>query len=86
MVTDRAGLVSPVHHGLVQPDLLGGVPKRAAILNGTLVACLVMATSIWWLVGVGLALHGFAYWATKRDPEWVPVTVRYWKTSRYYDV
>ena len=83
---DREGLISPVHHGLVQPLLLGGIPKRAAILNGTLTACLVQGTKIWWLLGVGVLLHALAYWATQRDPEWMAVGLKYWKTARVFDV
>ena len=86
MVSDRDGLISPVHHSLVTHDLLGGIPRRAAILNGTITACLVQGTKLWWLAGVGVALHALMYWATKRDPEWFPVLIRYLKSGRYYDV
>jgi type IV secretion system protein TrbD len=84
--SDREGLISLVHQSLVQPQLMGGIPKRAAILNGTITACLVQGTKIWWLIGVGLVLHVLMYWMTQRDPEWMAVSMRYWKTARYFDV
>ena len=79
-------LRTPVHHSLLDRPTIGGIPKRVAILNGTLTGCLVQGTRLWWLIGVGVAIHALAYWATKKDPEFLQVATRYWKTCRFYDV
>ena len=86
MATERDGLVSPVHHSLIAPQLLCGVAKPAAILNLTIVGALVHLTHNWWLLAVGVLLHAGAYWLTKRDGEFMEVFKRYVKTYRYYDV
>jgi type IV secretory pathway TrbD component len=82
----RIGLASIVHQGLIQPHLLGGIPRRAAILNGTITAALVQATRIYWLALIGVALHAGAYWLTKRDPDWLEIARAYMRTKRFYDV
>jgi type IV secretion system protein VirB3 len=82
----RDGLASRVHQGLIQPQLLGGIPRMAAILNGTICAALVQATRLYWLALVGVGLHLGAYWLTKRDPDWLDIVRTYWRTKRFYDV
>jgi type IV secretory pathway TrbD component len=82
----REGLYSRVYHGLIQHDLLGGVPKKFATLNLTTTLALLQGTKLYWLALVGVGLHLLARWATKRDPYWMTIWIRYIKTYRYYDV
>jgi len=82
----RSGLGSRVHASLLTPDLRGGVPRRPAILNGTLTAAVFQATYIWWVIGLGIGVHWVMAQMTKRDKEWFQIAVKYWKTPRVYTV
>ena len=69
-----------LHRSLTEPILMGGAPRAAAILIGTLSAALALGLRLWlvglafWTVG-----HGVAVWLAKRDPAFVEVAVRHTK-------
>ena len=69
-----------LHRSLTEPILMGGAPRAAAILIGTLSAALALGLRLWlaglalWIVG-----HGVAVWLAKRDPSFVEVAVRHTK-------
>jgi type IV secretory pathway TrbD component len=69
-----------LHRSLTEPILLGGAPRAAAILIGTLSAVLALGLRLWipglilWIAG-----HGLAVWLAKRDPAFVDVAVRHTK-------
>ena len=69
-----------LHRSLTEPILIGGAPRAAAILIGTLSAVLALGLRLWlpglllWIVG-----HSLAVWFAKRDPAFVEVTVRHTK-------
>ncbi len=68
------GFSVPVHRSLAEPILLGGAPRRVAILVGTLAAAIGLGLRMWlpglliWSIG-----HAAAVWAAKRDPLFVDV-------------
>jgi type IV secretion system protein VirB3 len=72
------GFEAPIHRSLVEPVLLGGAPRGAAILNGTLAAALGLGLQLWiaglalWMIG-----HSICVFAAKRDPDFAPVLVRH---------
>jgi type IV secretion system protein VirB3 len=69
-----------LHRSLTEPILIGGAPRAAAILIGTLAAVLALGLRLWiaglvfWIVG-----HGLAVWLAKRDPAFVEVGARHLK-------
>jgi type IV secretion system protein TrbD len=69
-----------LHRSLTEPILMGGAPRAAAILIGTLSAVLALGLRLW-LVGLALWIigHGAAVWLAKRDPAFVEVAVRHTK-------
>ena len=73
----RAGFELVLHRSLTEPILIGGAPRAAAILIGTLSAVLALGLRLW-LVGLALWIigHGVAVWLAKRDPAFVEVAVR----------
>jgi type IV secretion system protein VirB3 len=73
-----AGFHAPVHRALTEPLLLGGAPRAAVIVNGTLAAAIGLGLRLW-LAGVALWLAGHlaAVWATRRDPAFVDVVRRH---------
>jgi len=69
-----------LHRSLTEPMLMGGAPRAAAILIGTVSAALALGLRLWlagfalWIVG-----HGVAVWLAKRDPAFVEVAIRHTK-------
>ncbi|EJW09559.1 Conjugative transfer protein TrbD [Rhodovulum sp. PH10] len=72
------GFEAPVHRALTEPILLAGAPRAIAIFNGTLAAAIGLGLRLW-IVGLvlGLAGHGAAAWAARRDPLFVDVVRRH---------
>jgi len=69
------GFTIPVRRSLTEPILLGGVPRTAAILNGTLAAALGLGLQLW--------LLGIIYYVCARDPQFMEVLVRHIKHKGY---
>ncbi|MCK1394331.1 VirB3 family type IV secretion system protein [Bradyrhizobium sp. 1] len=69
-----------LHRSLTEPILIGGAPRAAAILIGTLSAVLALGLRLWlaglvlWVIG-----HSAAVWFAKRDPAFVEVATRHTK-------
>ena len=78
------GYAIPVRRSLTQPILLGGVPRTAAILNGTLAAALGLGLQLW---GLGIlyyvCAHTLCVLAAARDPQFMDVLVRHIKHKSY---
>jgi type IV secretion system protein TrbD len=69
-----------LHRSLTEPIMLGGAPRAATILIGTIAAVLALGLRLW-IVGlvVWIAGHGIAVWFAKRDPAFVEVIARHMK-------
>ncbi|KCZ48493.1 VirB3 family type IV secretion system protein [Hyphomonas sp. CY54-11-8] len=71
------GYEIPLHRSLTEPILMGGAPRSAAILIGTLAAALALGLRLWipgllvWICG-----HTAAVWAAKADPDFMAVAMR----------
>ncbi len=69
-----------LHRSLTEHILIGGAPRAAAILIGTLSAVLALGLRLWlaglvlWVIG-----HSAAVWFAKRDPAFVEVAIRHTK-------
>jgi type IV secretory pathway TrbD component len=78
------GYFAIVHRALMEPVLLGGVPRTVAIANGTLAAAIGLGLRLWviglllWLVG-----HALAAWAARFDVQFVEVTRRHLRYPTY---
>jgi type IV secretion system protein TrbD len=76
----RDGFELVLHRSLTEPILIGGAPRAAAILIGTLAAVLALGLRLWiaglilWIAG-----HALAVWLAKRDPAFVEVATRHLK-------
>jgi type IV secretory pathway TrbD component len=69
-----------LHRSLTEPILIGGAPRAAAILIGTLAAVIGLGLRLW-IPGLvfWIAVHGLAVWLAKRDPAFVEVAARHLK-------
>ena len=71
------GYEVPLRRSLTEPILMGGAPRSAAILIGTLAAALALGLRLWipglllWIGG-----HTAAVWAAKADPDFMAVAMR----------
>ena len=71
------GFEIPLRRSLTEPILLGGAPRSAAILIGTIAAALALGLRLWipgllvWLAG-----HTGAVMAAKADPDFMSVAMR----------
>ncbi|WP_051335038.1 VirB3 family type IV secretion system protein [Bradyrhizobium sp. Ai1a-2] len=76
-----------LHRSLTEPILIGGAPRAAAILIGTLSAVLALGLRLW-LVGLVLWVigHSMAAWLAKRDPAFVEVAIPSTKGSSHAEL
>ena len=74
----------PVRRSLTEPILLGGVPRTAAILNGTIAAGLGLGLQLW---ALGLiyyvCAHTLCVFFAARDPQFMDVIIRHIKHKAY---
>lgn len=78
------GFSIPVHRSLTEEILLGGAPRAASILNGTIGAALGLGLHQWfagllfWAVAQGICVF-----AAKRDPKFFEVLIRHVRHKGY---
>ncbi len=78
------GFTIPVHRSLTEPILMGGAPRGAAILNGTIAAALGLGLQIWVLgIVYWMIAHGICVFAAKRDPKFLEVLIRHVRHKGY---
>lgn len=72
------GYALPVYRSLTEPILLGGAPRMAAIINGTIAAALGLGLQMW-AVGIifWIVAHALCVWAAKKDPKFLEVVTRH---------
>jgi len=79
------GFEVPMHRALVEPILLGGVPRTIAIVNGTAAAALGLGLQQW-IAGLALwALgHTLGVFAARRDSDFATVLARHIRQKGYW--
>lgn len=78
-----------VPKALTTPLTMGGGSKKPVIFNGVLATMVgIFATGtffyIIFFIMLSIILHGFIVWATKKDPQWFEVLMRYLKNNKKY--
>ena len=63
------GFSIPIHRSLTTPVMLGGLPRRIAILNGTVIISFVIGAHSLWILPVGVVSHLILYALHRRDPD-----------------
>jgi type IV secretion system protein VirB3 len=74
-----------IHRSLTEQILLGGVPRKIAILNGTFVAAMGLGLHSFYCLPIGLVLHLLAVATTKKDPQFFDCLKRHVKQKNYYN-
>jgi type IV secretion system protein VirB3 len=78
------GFEVPVHKSLIDPPLTAGVPRKIAVVNGTLCAALVLGLQSWYALPVCALLHVAAVTATRHDPQWPELIIRSLRLKNHY--
>ena len=80
------GFNIPIHNSLTTPILLGGVPRKLAILNGTMGAAFLFGLHSLWIIPICAVVHVGAMMLAKRDPYFFQVGLRHIRKRPYYKV
>jgi type IV secretion system protein VirB3 len=75
-----------LHSSLTTLVLLGGVPRKFAILNWTLCAAMVLGLRAIYLLPLFIILHLMAIFFAKKDPDFFEVVLRSLKQKKFYRV
>jgi len=75
-----------IFNALTTPILLAGVPRKFAILNGTVCAAFVIALQNIYILPLCIIIHLIAVFLTKKDPDFFTVMLRHLRQKNYYDV
>lgn len=76
----------PLHTGLTQPILMGGVPKELAIMNFMIAAALTIGLKQpWFGIPFGIAGHVCLSFLSKKDPLFFDVIRRHFRQPKYFD-
>lgn len=70
------GFSIPIHRSLTMPVMLGGLPRKIAILNGTLIISFVIGAHNLWILPVGILSHLILLALHRRDPQILAVLKR----------
>ena len=78
------GYVIPLRRSLTAPILMGGAPRTAAIVNGTLAAAFGLGLQLW-VLGIiyYVVSHTLCVFLAGRDPQFMDVLVRHIKHKAY---
>ena len=63
------GFEVPLHRSLTEPILLAGVPRKIAILNGTMIAAFGLGLHSFWSIVFGVVLHFALVAFARKDPQ-----------------
>lgn len=67
-MADADGFEVPLHRSLTEPILIGGVPRKIALVNGVLVAAIGFGLHNAWVLLFGAAFHCLCAALTRSDP------------------
>lgn len=76
METIPEGFRVPIHRSLTVPVMLGGLPRKIAILNGTLVISFVVGAHNLWILPLGILSHLVLVALHRHDPHILSVLKR----------
>ena len=81
-MSEPDGFEVPVHRSLTEPILFAGVPRRIALLNGTLMAAFALGAQSLIAVPIGVVFHIVFALLTRIDPNFFDVLLANVKRSR----
>lgn len=76
MDTLPEGFSVVIHRSLTSRVMLGGIPRKMAILNGTVIIALVMGAHNLWILPIGILSHLVLVALHRRDQDILAVIKR----------
>lgn len=73
-----------VPKALTTPQTIAGGHRKAVIFNGILAAVTIFASFSLLYVPLFMMTHGMIIYATKKDPQWLEVLIRYMRNKKIY--
>ena len=73
-----------LHPSLIVPLMLAGVPRRFALLNGTLCAALVLGLHAIYMLPIFITSHAIVAFLSKKDPYFFHVVIRHLRQKKFY--
>ena len=70
------GFIVPIHRSLTMSVMIAGLPRKIAILNGTVIIAFVIGAHSLWILPVGIVTHLVLVALHRRDPEILAVLKR----------
>ncbi len=63
------GFYVPIHRSLTSKVMLGGIPRKIAIINGTMIIALVVGAHNLWVLPLGIMSHLVLVALHRRDQD-----------------
>lgn len=70
------GFYVPIHRSLTSKVMLGGIPRKIAIINGTMIIALVVGAHNLWVLPLGIMSHLILVALHRRDQDILAVIRR----------
>lgn len=70
------GFYVPIHRSLTSKVMLGGIPRKIAIINGTMIIALVVGAHNLWVLPLGIISHFILVALHRRDHDILAVIRR----------
>jgi type IV secretion system protein VirB3 len=70
------GFSVPIHRSLTTPIMIGGLPRKIAILNGTVIIAFVVGAHNLWILPLGIFTHLILAVLHRRDAQILQVIKR----------
>ena len=77
--------VTVVHKSLLEAQLIGGVEKSMAIMNGTIALAFCLGLNNLYYLPFAFILHYLMVWGYRKDPEFRAIYLRYTVLGEIYD-
>ena len=75
-----------IHHSLIIPILIAGIPRKLAIINSTVFLSLILGAQIFILIPIFIFTHFIFIILTKKDPQILDIIINYIKQKDFYDI
>ncbi len=76
MTQSPEGFYVPIHRSLTTKVMLGGIPRKIAIINGTMIIALVVGAHNLWILPIGILSHLVLVALHRRDQDILTVLKR----------
>lgn len=80
------GFYLPIHKSLVDPLLIGGIPRNLCLAIWSIGIAIGVMLQMYWFFIVVIGVHISVRRMTKRDPDFFATVISHLHDKRYFDV